>query len=142
MPSSTSALLIKVTMTTPRQVPITETWPPASTAPPITGAAKERISQSSPMVGWPSCRRATASMPAMAASSAESTWAATTTRPTRMPESSAAWRLAPTASICRPSTIRSNSSQTPTMAISGTISIGGSPPMRAAPNAFTASGMS
>ena len=46
----------------------TLTWPPLSAAPPITGAAKERISQSSPIEGWPSWSRAATSMiPASAA---------------------------------------------------------------------------
>ena len=59
-------------MTTPKKVPATLTWPPASTAPPMTGAAKDEISQSSPIVGWPICSRATSIIPAMAASKAES----------------------------------------------------------------------
>ena len=47
------------TITTPRIVAPTLTCPPVSTAPPMTGAAKDRISQSSPIVGWPICSRAT-----------------------------------------------------------------------------------
>ena len=66
--NSTSACVMIATMTTPSTVAATLTWPPASTAPPITGAAKDRISQSSPIVGWPICRRATRQMPASAAS--------------------------------------------------------------------------
>ena len=50
----TSAWVMIATMTTPNSVPNTLTWPPASAAPPMTGAAKERISQSSPIEGWPS----------------------------------------------------------------------------------------
>ena len=71
MPNSTSAWVMIAMMTTPKKVPTTLTWPPGSTAPPITGAAKEEISQSSPMVGWPICSRATSIMPAMAASRPE-----------------------------------------------------------------------
>ena len=59
----TSACVMIATITTPNNVPKTLTCPPLSAAPPMTGAAKERISQSSPIEGWPSCSRATSMMP-------------------------------------------------------------------------------
>jgi hypothetical protein len=55
------------TIVTQRTVATTLTCPPARTTPPVTGAAKDRISQSSPMVGWPSSNLATSITPASAA---------------------------------------------------------------------------
>ena len=45
------ARVMIATMATPRKVPATLTLPPVRIAPPMTGAAKDNISQSSPMVG-------------------------------------------------------------------------------------------
>ena len=47
----TSAWVMIATITTPKKVPKTLTWPPLSAAPPMTGAANERINQSSPIEG-------------------------------------------------------------------------------------------
>ena len=46
---------------------MTSTFPPASIAPPITGAANEGNNQESPILGVPSCNLQTTNIPPIAA---------------------------------------------------------------------------
>ena len=143
MLKSTSTCVMIATMATPQQVPPTLTRPPVRTAPPMMGAAKLRISQSSPMEGWPNCRRATSMMPAMAARKPERACATITTRGTEMPDSSAAWALPPTARIDRPSGSRNRRYQSAAaQRTNGTTSHGIGPTSVALPSHFTVSGTS
>src|SRR4051812_28044119 len=105
-PSRDMPLLITAMMRPPVMAPTTLPTPPCTAAPPMNAAAIESSSKLVPAVGPAWLSRPAKMTPAMAASTPMLTNSRNTTDLVLTPDSRAAWRLPPSAYMCRPKTAR------------------------------------